>query len=303
MEVIDYVKILALLVEAIGIFLLFREVRWAHDFEMIDFGRTKQREAKIQETEKKLQDNRFNDRILICNWLLEPTARRQAEPEIAHRFVKYALDLDRDQAVPRYQTDFDFVWDDATRPQVGIIRKRMLYMGVTLLISAILIEAVLYAIERTHKPHVPVALPPTVQNLFRVEPIIVFDPSEASLGYVVNGKKVDLQEQVCSVKKELLKHSSRTALVIGRHDQVPLGPAARARFSSNEGLAQKRAEAVKSYLSENNDCGLGIESVMSFNAGARNVGVADRDVKNLSLDRSVEVWGFSGEKRGREPFS
>jgi hypothetical protein len=86
--------------------------------------------------------------------------------------------------------------------------------------------------------------------------------------------------------------SASEALVIGRHDQTQLGKVARETFSSNEGIAQQRAEEVRRYLTEDNSCGIGIRSAIALIAGPRAIGKRAHQRAALDEDRVVEVWGI-----------
>ncbi|MGA9966334.1 MAG: hypothetical protein WBQ10_14140 [Terriglobales bacterium] len=63
-----------------------------------------------------------------------------------------------------------------------------------------------------------------------------------------------LADEVCRLRKAQRSAGPSVAVVIGRHDSRPLTPAAKKRFGSNLGLAQKRAEAVARLLLDETTC-------------------------------------------------
>jgi hypothetical protein len=138
--------------------------------------------------------------------------------------------------------------------------------------------------------------PQVAQRLRPVESPIRFGSASAAFRYTDEGRTVDLTPYVCTAKRSLNDAHVSAAVVMGRHDHRPLTKTARAQFSSNEGLAQSRAEEVARYLRATNDCGAGIESVITFIAGPRNVGSAARTAAIMAEDRTVEIWGFGDEK-------
>jgi hypothetical protein len=63
-----------------------------------------------------------------------------------------------------------------------------------------------------------------------------------------------LADEVCRLRQAQRSAGPSVAVVIGRHDSRPLSPAAKKRFGSNLGLAQKRAETIASLLLDKTTC-------------------------------------------------
>jgi hypothetical protein len=167
-------------------------------------------------------------------------------------------------------------------------RAGRLRVGVALLLLAVLIHSGTVFLERrTEQPQMSVAT-----HVRLISPAVAFDPGQALLRYSADGRNVDLTIAACSVKKALMATSASEALVIGRHDQTQLGKVARETFSSNEGIAQQRAEEVRRYLTEDNSCGIGIRSAIALIAGPRAIGKRAHQRAALDEDRVVEVWGI-----------
>ena len=88
-------------------------------------------------------------------------------------------------------------------------------------------------------------------------------------------------------------------LVIGSTDRSPLGPAARARYESNVGLARARAEQVKERLLDKTlfpECLIREEQVVTLVSGPRFTPEGDTAFpggeENYGKDRSVSVWAL-----------
>lgn len=88
-------------------------------------------------------------------------------------------------------------------------------------------------------------------------------------------------------------------LVIGSTDRSPLGPAARARYESNVGLARARAEQVKERLLDKTlfpECLIKEEQVVTLVSGPRftpegNTAFPGGE-ENYGKDRSVSIWAL-----------
>jgi hypothetical protein len=104
---------------------------------------------------------------------------------------------------------------------------------------------------------------------------------------------------ICDAKKKLAEGHSTVALVVARHDQMPLGLSARLKFSTNAGLAQLRAEGVAESLRRTDECGPGIPNVIALVRSPRHVGAASRNPRDLQDDREVEIYGV-GDGRIRD---
>ena len=120
---------------------------------------------------------------------------------------------------------------------------------------------------------------------------IRFDPAEATLTYTHDGRVVDLTSTVCEAKRSLAASAVGSVLVVGRFDHRELSPSARSRWSSNQALAQARADSLANYLEEPNECAPALGTVVRTIGGPKYPGRAV-SAEQLSTDRSVEVFGL-----------
>ncbi len=128
------------------------------------------------------------------------------------------------------------------------------------------------------------------QTFFRADHSLQFAPGKA---------EVKDAGDLCNLKRQLAAAGSTVAIVLGRHDQTPLGHSARLRFSTNAGLAQQRAETVARILETTSECGQAIPTVIRLVAAPRNVGEGVKPPKELQEDREVIVYGLKRVLMGR----
>jgi hypothetical protein len=285
-QTIDFLEIVAFILEAAGIVLLFREVRIAQKLEGLHHDLAKAEQAEVSKAaldERETHEARETFARQLADWFERSGGMA---PDVAYPFALKVLGLNQSPRRENWAALFITKW---TTPLVLSRREKILKLGAGLLLFVVLIHAGIFFFDRKPEPLPPVS----ASTAFKpIGPAIAFDSGQALLTYSFHGKAVDLTPSACNVKKALLADSARQALVIGRHDQTQLGKAAREAFSSNQALAQQRAEAVMRYLSENNPCGIGIHNVIALVAGPRVTGKAALPPAALAKDRVVEVWGI-----------
>ena len=279
-----YLEIAGLIAEGLGTWFLFKEVLIAHKSErlQLDHERTVLAEAEEAAAEEsEIRKAHSASLAPLSNWLENPSGMA---PDEAMIYARRLLGLDRNQRVLDLKKWFDTQW---TNPRRLATRIRNLFMGVALLLLAVLIHAIIFLSQRetTELPG-----PPVATEIRSMGPHVVFDPGQGLLRYNFRGKAVDLTAAACSVKEALISVGAEEALVIGHHDQTRLGTEARETFSSNQGLAQRRADEVGHYIAEDNSCGPGIRAI-PFMAGPRATG-KQATKEALANDRMVEVWGL-----------
>lgn len=127
-----------------------------------------------------------------------------------------------------------------------------------------------------------------------VQPLRAFPP-------FVSASSTDPHDQlvqaVCDFRKLITGKDSSLAVVVGRHDVQRLLPEASARFGSNSGLAQQRAEEVNRLLKAQGLCQADpVRHTLLVAGGPRNVSTS-------AEDRRVEVYGLRWELVRAEPTS
>jgi len=90
-----------------------------------------------------------------------------------------------------------------------------------------------------HESSAAESLPVLSLSRYRLNPFASGIAEDSSAGFA---------DEVCRLRKAQGLAGPGMAVVVGRHDPRPLTPAARKRFGSNLGLAQKRAETVARLL-------------------------------------------------------
>ena len=195
-------------------------------------------------------------------------------------------------------------WIFITVPRNLEKRKWLYQVGSGLIIAGLLLQGLLLALRDRHPP----VNDDSAQGVSIVEwraaltgegEVIRFDEAEAALRYEVDGRHVDLTPDVCRVKRSLAAAHVGGVLVVGRYDLRELRRVAKQRWSSNHALAQARADAVAGYLEASNDCGPAVGSVVRIVGGPRHT-VSTRSADQLSRDRSVEVFGLVTKREVRE---
>lgn len=127
----------------------------------------------------------------------------------------------------------------------------------------------------------------------RFEPRLVATISHFAPGnaHIPSEMKSQLTQICGEWKNRNPVQQGRMLQVIGSTDRVPLSASIRRQFESNVGLAQARAEQVKTGLVQ---CGVRSDQIMTMVAGPKNTaslparGVPD----GVGDDRSVTVWAF-----------
>jgi uncharacterized membrane protein len=132
----------------------------------------------------------------------------------------------------------------------------------------------------------------TAELFLAGDPLPPFAPASA----------IDLSDEfiqgVCRNRQTLQDAQSPAALVVGRYDRRSLSPRAVARFGSNVGLAQQRAERVRILLSDAALCkSREISHILTLVAGPRLTGSPLHNESHvldaaLAEDRRVEVYGI-----------
>jgi hypothetical protein len=292
------IKALGPIAEAAGVILLAREVWRGHQMEelerqldyeseMIDLINSGQ---LLEAREKELMwqgDKPEEAKMRAAKWstnTLQDWARTTIEGTASAKRVRWAKTV--------------------AAQRNGARRRLLLLLGTVLLVFAASLELTTSVFEK-HGPrnddarqsqnetsNLPGQGQSQIESFFRAEPTIEFGSGEASLIYHENRRIVDLTPSVCSAKKNLQERQSEIAIVIGRHDQIPLSDRALSIYSNNAGLAQRRAEEVASYLRDSTKCGSRIETVIPLSGPPVNLRKASRVERLLAQDRIVEIYGF-----------
>lgn len=103
-----------------------------------------------------------------------------------------------------------------------------------------------------------------------------------------------LRTLACRARKRLADNGYDTAIVVGHHDIRPLRREVRLQFTSNQALAQSRADQVSLVLRDRESCpGVpGIPNILSLVAGPRKVGAASKTEFHTASDRTAVVFGL-----------
>ncbi|MGF6549426.1 hypothetical protein [Paraburkholderia youngii] len=129
-----------------------------------------------------------------------------------------------------------------------------------------------------------------VRHLLKIS---AFLPSESYLDERMTEK---IESEVCTVVDGSLKNdTSGGALLflIGATDRTPLGPHGMERYGSNVGLAQARAEAVRTFIQQKcSAVAAKVEIVAAVNGPRITPQVDVGDSGGLADDRSVDIWGI-----------
>jgi hypothetical protein len=165
-------------------------------------------------------------------------------------------------------------------------RRRWLFSGLALVAGSLVFHTMFTKMEP----------PPSKRlNVFKFKKTIRFGtgifalkvPGELSKD--VPSVQEDLTPVVCSAKDELLKAGTNLAIVIGRHDSMPMK---RRATISNLDIAQQRAEAVATVLNDANSCGSGtIPNLITLSrspATPDSVRSEDREVSILGIGEALE---------------
>jgi len=283
----DYVEIFAFIVEACGLVFLFLETRRAQKGEERERQKSAEELEELDKSRSDLKDTsdaRHAFRKILADWL----QKDGMGPDEAAIMARRVLGLN--QSAPRLILP---AWLDINYVAPRLLKHRALLLtaGTALLILAVMIHAILFGLE-TRKPEQPTPAPVRTH----VTPIssgVIFDPGQALLKYSIAGRVVDLTPAACRMKKALAAAGTENVFVIGHHDRTHLKNAAREAFSSNEGLAQRRADEVGKYLTEDNPCGPGIQNAVVLIGGPRLTARRTGPQPNLGADRTVEVWAIA----------
>jgi hypothetical protein len=298
----DGIEFLALLLEAAGVLLLFREVWRGHEAE----GHASTF-AQLERIEQPMRRGDWQEAWAENYIYRQPTAKRIRE---ASAFATAAGPVESRRAIEnewqdelgdRFRTSQQ-KWLYWAEPANLERRKRLLWLGSGLILAALLLQgALLGAPEHDVAPiddsgpddggDRSVFAPDWSAVLIADATRIRFDPAEASLTYTHDGQTVDLTSTVCEAKRSLAASGVGSVLVVGRFDHRELSTSARLRWSSNQALAQARADSVANYLEESNECAPGLGTVVRTIGGPKYPGRAI-SAQQLSADRSVEVFGL-----------
>jgi hypothetical protein len=134
-------------------------------------------------------------------------------------------------------------------------------------------------------------------NSDRATQQVFFDASAGRPIEFESGRDTADREAVCAARKALNDGGSRVAIVVGSHDSQPLRPATQLRFSSNAGLAQRRAYAVQQLILDNKDASCRVPSVQTVVV----MSVAPLGLGTLKDDRIVKVYGLGVPVRNESP--
>ena len=225
--------------ETVGVFLLALEVWIGHRVEEIGEELSQVRRLQFFFTaqdyrsfwiEWRLQKGRPTSEVTSMVNLLGPT---ELENAVRSEWTTGSANVDR--GLRR--------WEKYTTPAARLTRKISLATGTLLILTATWLS---FLREASNDHAAPRSVSQQISLApYRVSPFpsgVASDPSGA------------LADEICRVRKAQDPSGTRVAVVIGRHDPVPLTPAAKKRFGSNLGLAQERAETVARMLLDPKVC-------------------------------------------------
>lgn len=296
---LDVLKVIALFLEGTGIFLLFREVWYAHRFEstvvQLDFAT----DVMSLIESKRYRDAYLMDLLFQGKQLHEAQRTADEMHEMHPEFLEAWGELEISRSAPSTRQR---QWKVQAFNLVMKKRHDLLYAGVLLVLLSLLLQLLLPTDSGVAGPRGPDGPPgppgPSFGQLFRVENEIRFSSNASKLAYRENDKPFDLTPDVCAAKRVLHEKRSSVAIIIGRHDQRELGKQSREQYVTNAGLATQRAQAVAKYLAQSNECGPGIKTILRLGGSSLNVGKAAWSERSLADDRIVEIYGIE-ESSGR----
>ena len=312
------IEFLALLLEAAGVLLLFREVWRGHEAE----GHASTY-AQLERIEQPMRRGDWEEAWAENYIYRQPTAERIRDASVYAAKVgpvesRKAIESEwQDELGDRFRTS-QLKWLYWTEPANLERRKRLLWLGSGLILTALLLQGVLLGAQERDVAPIDDSGPDDDGDIGEIardwSAVLIgdatrirFDPAEAALTYTHDGRTVDLTSAVCEAKRSLAASGVGSVLVVGRFDHRELSPSARLRWSSNQALAQARADSVASYLEESNECAPTLGTVVRTIGGPKYPGRAV-SAEQLSTDRSVEVFGLvtrsvertrEGQKRPR----
>jgi len=314
----DGIEFLALLLEAAGVLLLFREVWRGHEAE----GHASTY-AQLERIEQPMRRGDWEEAWAENYIYRQPTAERIRDASVYAAKVgpvesRKAIESEwQDELGDRFRTS-QLKWLYWTEPANLERRKRLLWLGSGLILTALLLQGVLLGAQERDVAPIDDSDPDDDGDIGEIardwNTVLIgdatrirFDPAEAALTYTHDGRTVDLTSAVCEAKRSLAASGVGSVLVVGRFDHRELSPSARLRWSSNQALAQARADSVASYLEESNECAPTLGTVVRIIGGPKYPGRAV-SAEQLSTDRSVELFGLvtrsvertrEGQKRPR----
>lgn len=314
----DGIEFLALLLEAAGVLLLFREVWRGHEAE----GHASTY-AQLERIEQPMRRGDWEEAWAENYIYRQPTAERIRDASVYAAKVgpvesRKAIESEwQDELGDRFRTS-QLKWLYWTEPANLERRKRLLWLGSGLILTALLLQGVLLGAQERDVAPIDDSGPDDDGDIGEIardwNTVLIgdatrirFDPAEAALTYTHEGRTVDLTSAVCEAKRSLAASGVGSVLVVGRFDHRELSPSARLRWSSNQALAQARADSVASYLEESNECAPTLGTVVRIIGGPKYPGRAV-SAEQLSTDRSVELFGLvtrsvertrEGQKRPR----
>jgi len=314
----DGIEFLALLLEAAGVLLLFREVWRGHEAE----GHASTY-AQLERIEQPMRRGDWEEAWAENYIYRQPTAERIRDASVYAAKVgpvesRKAIESEwQDELGDRFRTS-QLKWLYWTEPANLERRKRLLWLGSGLILTALLLQGVLLGAQERDVAPIDDSGPDDDGDIGEIardwNTVLIgdatrirFDPAEAALTYTHDGRTVDLTSAVCEAKRSLAASGVGSVLVVGRFDHRELSPSARLRWSSNQALAQARADSVASYLEESNECAPTLGTVVRIIGGPKYPGRAV-SAEQLSTDRSVELFGLvtrsvertrEGQKRPR----
>lgn len=299
----DVAELVALVVEAAGVLLLFREVWRGHTAEGHEHNF-----VQLERIEQLMQAGRWQDAYAEFYVYQDPTPAKFAT---AQAFAAQLGPAACKQALQSAWLNSGLAaqvqasrqrWIYWTSPGNLTKRKRLLWLGSALVLLALLLQGALFATKASDGSQGEQSGTDdggTVADIGRdwkssiiEEPSAIrFDAAEASLRYRMNETSVDLTSAVCALKQSLTAQNVGGVLVVGRYDQRELRGPVRRRWSSNQALAQARADAVADFLATDNECAAGLGAVVRLVGGPKYPGKTV-SADQLAADRSVEVFGL-----------
>jgi hypothetical protein len=185
---------------------------------------------KVNKILKMYDDGQLREKV--NNWIKKGELKQEAEK--LQRILPWLLEEDEEQFTEVHALKFRRAW---------------LLTGLALVLGSIALHATLT--KKAPQLKILNILKSTPPIRFGVGVFALKAPLEPSPKDAHDSQE-DLTPVVCSAKNELLRAGISLAIIIGRHDSMPMK---RRVAISNLDLAQLRAEAVAAVLQDANSCG------------------------------------------------
>lgn len=293
LTLVPYLKPIAFILECAGLLFLFREVWLSHKASgyessytqlnrIIEFMRSGQwlEAYALFYIYENPRAKPLAEARAFANGLGAVAAQNAMQQNWQARGLQAAVDESYTQYVYR------------TAPAVLAKRARLFWLGVVLVVASLLFQLADMCVDTPP----PIVEHEHVSSRLRVHvtgpEIIHFDTAHGTLQYVAADAAVDLSDTVCRAKAKLQATQLIGVVVVGRYDHRRLRRTASQQLTSNEALAQSRADSVANYLRSADLCGPAVAPVITL-VGAPRFGKTGVVEEGLAADRSVEIYALT----------